>query len=86
MSARVMTGRFKRLRRDLPDGREWLVTSDTSGNTYSVTVWVDPVFGRLAECSCKAGEFGQACKHLRFAQGADSGLFQVEPREIRKAA
>ena len=49
-------------------------------------ITVDARFGRTAKCSCKAGRFGLACRHIRFVQGADSVLTGAPVREIREVA
>lgn len=79
----TMTARFNGLNRQLPEGREWRVTSERSGNTYVVTVWQDADFGRMARCSCKAGQCGVSCRHVRFIAHTDSYLTGAPVREIR---
>lgn len=81
-AGRTITARYNMTRFDLPEGREWLVTSD-SGWSYVVLVWTDKRFGRMAKCSCEAGRFGKPCKHVRFIQVADSILTEAPIREIR---
>jgi len=75
------------LRFDLPEGRDWLVTThdDPSGkpHSYLVTVWVEEGLGRLASCRCGGFKFGRVCRHIRFIQRADSILTRAPVREIR---
>jgi hypothetical protein len=80
-----MTGTFKGSYRFKPEGRQWEVMSE-SGNSYTVTIWVDPQFGRLALCSCRASEFDRPCRHLQFIGCADAVLFDAPVREIQPIA
>ena len=82
---KVMTATYKGFYDALPQGRQWTVHSD-SGADYAVTVWVDAKHGRMARCSCKASEFGLACKHIRFVQRADSYLSAAPVRDIQAVA
>ena len=81
-AAPSITATYQSSRFDLPEGREWLVTS-CSGHSYVVTIWTDEDFGRMASCRCAAFNFGKVCKHIRFAQLADSILTKSPVREIR---
>lgn len=76
----TMRGRFNGLRRDLNEGREWLITSERSGNTYTVTFYQHDG-RRFGFCSYPAGSREVFCRHLPFAAGCDSNLF-----EVRRAA
>jgi hypothetical protein len=67
---------------DLPEGRDWLVTG-CNGHSYVVTIWVEEANGRMAKCQCKAFQFGNVCKHLRFIQTVDSLLTKAAVREIK---
>ena len=79
------TAQFDGLRRDLPEGREWLVTTPEA-HSYVVTVFVDAEHGRMATCRCRAFTFGRPCRHIRFVQMADSFLTRAPVREIQAVA
>jgi hypothetical protein len=76
---------YFKTRHDLPQGREWLVTTENE-HSYVVTVWVEEELGRLASCRCKAFSFGQPCRHIRFVAYADSFLTRAPLREIQRVA
>lgn len=72
---------------DLPEGREWLVTTNDNPaerpHAYVVTVWVEEGLGRIASCRCDAFRFGNPCRHIRYAQAVDSILTNAPVREIK---
>lgn len=79
---KTMQATFNGLNRQLPDGREWRIISDRSGNTYLVTFYSHNG-QRYGFCSCPAGSRDKFCRHLPFAAGCDSQLTR-EP--LRRAA
>lgn len=85
---KTMQAKFNGLRRDLTEGREWLVTThdDPSGkgHAYVVTIWVEPELGRVASCQCDGfTKGGRCCRHILFIRVSDSILYNVKCREIR---
>lgn len=78
----TMTAQYHKTRFDLSEGREWAVTSDTSGNTYLVTFYKGEQGKRFGYCSCAAASFDQPCKHLIFAAGCDSVLTRIPMRDV----
>jgi hypothetical protein len=67
---------------DLPEGRDWLVTSEES-HAYVVTVWVEEDLGRMASCRCDGFKFGRCCRHVKYVQVVDSLLTKAPVREIK---
>jgi hypothetical protein len=79
-----LKAQYHKTRFDLPEGREWLVTS--GNHEYMVTVWTEENLGRLASCRCRAFQFGRVCKHIRFIAKCDSYLTGAPVREIKGVA
>lgn len=82
---KVTTARYSRTRFDIPEGREWEVTTP-EGHSYLVTIWKDSEHGRMATCRCRAFTFGQVCRHVRYAQRVDSFLTGAPVRDIQGVA
>lgn len=81
---KTMRPKFLRRRRDLEDGREWLVTSERSGRTYLVTFYMHDGH-RFGYCTCPAGSRDVFCRHLPYCAKADALLF-APVREIQAVA
>lgn len=72
---------------DLPEGREWLVTTNDNPaekpHRYLVAVWVESELGRVASCQCRAFQFGNPCRHIKYVALVDSILTGAPTREIK---
>lgn len=77
---------YQTTRFDIPEGRDWLVTTFDHADgehAYVVTIWHEEGLGRMASCRCKAFTFGQLCRHIRYAASCDSVLTNEPLRAIR---
>lgn len=73
---KTMAAKWNGFRRDLQDGREWLVKSERSGMTYAV-VFYSHNGQRWGYCSCPAGSREVFCRHLPWAAACDSQLIKT---------
>jgi hypothetical protein len=80
----IIKADFGGLRRDLPGGREWTVTTqdkpDARPHVYPVSVWEEPEAGRVAKCVCRGFHAGHLCRHIKYVQPVDALLFSAENR------
>lgn len=78
---------YSATRFDLPEGREWLVTTNDNPaerpHRYLVAVWVEEGLGRIASCQCKAFQFGNPCRHIKYVALVDSILTNAPVRELK---